>query len=286
MNEKKIVILITTGLLVIAAVFFYTVKDEAEDYRSSISKEVVVEQTWRLPGELKEISAIAFLGEDKIACIQDEAGTVFVYNLKTSKIEKKIPFAKAGDYEGIAVHQNIIYVLRADGTIFKINNIEGKQTVETFETPFTTKNDMEGFFYDSSKDQLLMSVKERDPYSKKYKGIYAVDPRTMKLNEEAVYKMTFKEEIFKNNRKKNSKGVFFPSEVNRDPANGNLYILEAREPRLLVLDRDGKPQSLHRLDRKLFPQPEGLAFDPSGNMYISSEGKPGLIHRVTITRKN
>lgn len=285
MYERKIIILITTGLLILAFVFFYTVRDEAKDYRSSISKEVVVEQTWRMPKELKEISAIAFLENNKVACVQDEAGKVFIYNLESSKIEKSIPFAKSGDYEGIATHQNTIYVLRSDGTIFRIKDFEGKASVETFETPFTDENDVEGFFFDPVLNKLLLAVKERDLNSKKYKGIYAVDPGTMKLDEEAVYKMTFKEEIFENIRKKRAVDTFFPSEVNREPGSGDLFLLEAREPRLLVLDSQGRPKALHRLDRKLFPQPEGLTFDPSGNLYISSEGEPGLIHRVSINHK-
>lgn len=285
MNEKKIVILITAGLLLLTAVFFYTIKDEAEVYRASISKEIVVEETWNLPNVLKEVSAIAFLGENKMACIQDEAGTIFIYNLETSEIEREISFAKAGDYEGIALQGETAYVLRADGTVFRIQDFLGDTRVESFETSFTAKNDMEGMFYDASNNQLLLAVKELDPNSKAYKGIYAIDPKTMKLNEEAIYKMTFEDEIFKNIRKKNAAGTFFPSEVNRDPKSGDLIVLEAREPRLLILDPDGNPKALHRLDRKLFPQPEGLAFDPSGNLYISSEGDPGVVHRVSINEK-
>lgn len=285
MGEKKIVILVTAGLLLLTAVFFYTVRDEAEDYRSSISKEVGVEQTWRLPEELKEISAIAFLEESKLACIQDEEGTIFVFNLESSNIEKQISFGRAGDYEGIAVHQNRIFVLRADGTLFRISNYQAKPKVEEFKTPFTAKNDMEGLFYDTSKNKLLISVKERDLHSKDYKGIYSIDPETMQMDEQPVLKMTFKEEIFKNKNKKKSGGSFFPSEINRDPHTGEMLMLEAREPKLLILDAQGSPKALHRLDRKFFPQPEGLAFDASGNLYISTEGDPGMIHRVKINQK-
>ena len=284
MSENKIIILITVGLLLITAVFFYTIKDEAEDYRASISKDIVVEQTWQLPAALKEVSGIAFLEQDKIACVQDEKGSVFIYNLKNSGIEKEIPFAGPGDYEGIAVNNGIVYVMRADGTIFRIRDLHGEAEVETFETSFTAKNDMEGLFYDASNEQLLMAVKERDPNSKDFKGIYGVDPETMELDEQPLYQINFTEDFFRDKNRSMAPGKFFPSEVARHPKIGDLIVLEAREPKLLVMDPEGNPKKLHRLDRKLFPQPEGIAFDASGNLYISSEGEPGLIHRVTINQ--
>jgi uncharacterized protein YjiK len=30
-----------------------------------------------------------------------------------------------------------------------------------------------------------------------------------------------------------------------------------------------------RLDKKILPQPEGISFDPKGNLLLSSEGKQG-----------
>ena len=282
MGEKKIVILITAGLLLLTAVFFYTIKDEAVNYRASISKEVVVEQTWKLPVELKEISAIAFLEDQKLACVQDEAGTIFIYDLQSSKITRKIPFAGPGDYEGIAVHENTIFVLRSDGLLLRVKNITGTPEVEKFDTPFTTKNDVEGLFFDPVKNRLLVSVKEKGLSSKDFKGIYSIDPNTMALDEAPIYKMTFKEELFKPRNKKKKEGSFFPSEINRDPKTKEILVLEAREPKLLIMDPNGKPKALYRLDRKLFPQPEGIAFDAAGKLYISSEGEPGMIHRIHI----
>ena len=283
MGHKKMVLLITAGLLLFATAFFYTFKGEAERYRSGISSAVKVEQTWKLPSLLKEVSGIAFLEPNKIACVQDERGSIFIYDLKTSKLEQEIKFAGKGDYEGIAVNGDVAYVLESNGTIFRVRNFLTNAKTEEFETFLTSGNDTEGLFYDSSRQRLLIAVKSRDPHSEDHKGIYALKLPSMKVEKTPVYNLTFEEEIFNEIRKEDRGDTFFPSEVAIDPASGEILVLEAREPRLLILDPDGKPKTLHRLSRKLFPQPEGLTFDSSGNLYISNEGKPATIHRVTLT---
>lgn len=284
-GHNKTVILITTGLLLFAAAFLFTFQGEAKKYKSGISPAVKVERTWELPRVLKEISGIAFVGSDKIACVQDERGSIFIYNLKDSRVDKEIKFGNKGDYEGIAVKDNVAYVLESNGTIYRIVDFLETAKVEIFETFFTQRNDIEGLFYDRSEDRLLLAVKSLDPQSKDQKGIYAAQLPSLEVRETPVIKLTFKEKIFKEIRKKDIGDSFFPSEIARHPNSGEILVLEAREPRLLVLDPSGVPKHLYRLDRKLFPQPEGLAFDSSGNLFISNEGNPATIHRVTITSK-
>ncbi|MCC8360324.1 SdiA-regulated domain-containing protein [Salinimicrobium sediminilitoris] len=282
-GHNKTVILITSGLLLFAAGFLFTFKGEAERYRSGISTAVKVEETWKLPSLLKEVSGIAFLEPGKIACVQDERGSIFIYNLKESTIEKEIKFAGKGDYEGIAIKEDVAYVLKSNGMIYKIADFLNSAKVESFQTFFSSKNDMEGLFYDKSQDRLLLAVKSKDPNSDDQKGIYAAQLPSLQVKEKPVFKLTFKEEIFDDILEEDIGETFFPSEVAINPSSGEVLILEAREPRLLILDPSGVPKNLFRLNRKLFPQPEGLTYDTSGNLYISNEGKPATIHRVTLT---
>ncbi|MEH6408144.1 MAG: hypothetical protein V7767_12765, partial [Leeuwenhoekiella sp.] len=55
-------------------------------------------------------------------------------------------------------------------------------------------------------------------------------------------------------------------------------------PKLLVLDKNGKPKHVYKLDHDDFNQPEGLTFSPSGKLYISNEGHkdPGNILEVEL----
>ena len=284
-GHNKTVILITTGLLLLSAVFIFTYEKEVQEYQANISKDITIDQTWELPLQLAEVSGIAFLDSNKIACVQDEKGSIFIYNLDDSTIEKEIEFAANGDFEGIAIIENTVYVLEANGKIYRVEDFMNTVQVKTFDTFFTEENDMEGLFYDVAKNRLLLAVKPLDPNSEDQKGIYAAQLPSMEVNEMPVFTLTFEEEIFNEIREEKRGESFFPSEVAVHPKTGEIFILEAREPRLLILDASGTPKEFHLLDQKAFPQPEGLAFDSSGNLYISSEGEPGTIHRVTITSK-
>lgn len=282
MGHNKTVVLVTTALLLLSGIFFYTIHEDVEVYRAGVSQDVIVEQTWELPNELREVSGIAFLEPNRIACVQDEKGTIYIYNLESSTIEKEIEFAGSGDYEGISLDNGTAYVLKSDGTIYRIRDFMETAITEEFETAFGSKNDLEGLYFDPKRKQLLLAPKARGLNSKKQKGIYMIDINSMKLNPTPLFKMTFKEKIFDELKGRDKNRSFYPSEIIRHPKTGKFLILEAKKPHLLIVNQDGIPETLYRLDPNIFPKPEGLTFDPSGNLYISNEGNPGTIHRVKI----
>jgi hypothetical protein len=55
---------------------------------------------------------------------------------------------------------------------------------------------------------------------------------------------------------------------------------------LLILDKAGSIKELYQLDQNEFSQPEGISFSPTGDLFISNEGKkePGNIMRVKIDK--
>ena len=282
MGVNKTVFLISTGLLVLAAAFAIVLHERKESYQKNISGNVKIEQTWELPDVLDEVSGIAFLDDQRLICVQDEKGEIFVYNLASEKIEKKIHFAEDGDYEGIAIAGNTAYVVNSDGTLYEVRNFMEDPETEEFETFLDADNNVEGLFFDKDKQRLWLVPKEEDPESENYKGVYAFDIKKRQMAKEPVFKLTFGGKAMEEVQDEDVEDRFFPSEINRNPSTGEVVLLEGINSKLLLLNDFGQVTKLYILDRDLFPQPEGLAFDPDGNLYISNEGNPATIHRVIL----
>jgi uncharacterized protein YjiK len=64
---------------------------------------------------------------------------------------------------------------------------------------------------------------------------------------------------------------FKPSGLARNPLNNQWYIISSVNKMLLVTDAQWKPLHAYPLNPVLFTQPEGIAFDKSGNLYIANE---------------
>src|ERR1043165_1361606 len=77
-------------------------------------------EKYKMPGELREISAIDIYKKSKLVCVEDEDGTVFVYDMKKADVKRPIVFGKKGDYEGIANVHDTIYVLSSNGKLHQI----------------------------------------------------------------------------------------------------------------------------------------------------------------------
>jgi uncharacterized protein YjiK len=262
--------------------------DENEETVSG-SATVQVLHVWEVPAVLKEISGIVYYGPDRFICIQDESGTLFIYSTQTAAIEKEISFGDPGDYEGVTLVGKTAYVVRSDGTLFEISTIDSaKPKVSSFSTPLTSRQNIEGLCYEPKQNRLLLSVKGEDPNSKAYKGIYAFDLKAKTLATAPVFKIDLTDPVFESiqTKKKNArKGVRMePSDIAVHPHTGLIYVLDAAHSLLITMNAESAIQSMYHLPGKAFSQPEGLAFSPSGDLFISNEGKKesGNIIQVEI----
>lgn len=220
---------------------------------------------------------------DELLAIADESGEVFFLNATDGSIRRRIPFRDRGDFEGIELVNGVIYALKSDGEIFEIKNWEkGPVQMTSYKTPLQKANDLEGLAFDPAKNALLLACKE-DPEQFGPRNVFAFSLETKQLAEMPVYTInpaTVDSLLPPGPEDKNH--AFSPSAIAVHPLRKEAYLLSTALKRLVVLDAiNGKVLQVYRIDKKIIPQPEGMAFDARGNLYIASEGKngPGMLYR-------
>lgn len=246
---------------------------------------VTVVKKWDMPDYLKEISGLAYMDADRFACVQDEAGTIFVYNTATSSVEKEISFATRGDYEGLAVVDQSVWVVRSDGHLFEVRNINSQRPViYDYSTPLTAKQNVEGLCYDKNNNRLLLAIKDEEPGNVNYKGVYSFDLAKKEMAEAPVFKLDLTDKLLTDDAGKKKKAVVNPSDIAINPVTGNIYITDGTKSKLLITDPKGNIKSYYQLNSSEFVQPEGIAFKPDGELFISNEGnkQAGNIMNVVI----
>ncbi|UZH56079.1 SdiA-regulated domain-containing protein [Salinimicrobium tongyeongense] len=281
---KKIIF----GILVlaIAGIGYFSFKEKPSE--NNTKEDYKILQKWDLPEVLNEISGIAWIDEYRVACVQDEDGIIFIYNLNTSEVEGKTSFGDGGDYEGIAVVKNNAYVLRSDGVLFEVDNFTGdKPQVQKHvtETNKFSKINLEGLCADSKNNRLLLAVKEGKDFEEQ-KGVYTFNLNNKDSDKAPLFMLRLSDPVFKS-VKAELKEKFSPGEIGIHPKTGEYYILDGTRPKLLITDKDGVPKELFMFRSKDFGNPEGLTFSPNGDLYISNEAEdaPANILKISLNRK-
>lgn len=249
--------------------------------------------TFTLPKKLKEISGLGYDEKnDEFVAIQDESGIIFFISPKTGKVSHEINFWKEGDFEGVEIIDEAIYVVKSSGTIYKVvaSSGDGDPLVEKFNFFLNEKNDIEGLAYDKRKNSLLIACKAdsgREGEYKDSKAIYGFDLSTHQLFSEPVYLISnvqirnfIKDHVHSSKLDKLSfvfedDFSFAPSGIAVHPNTANIYILSSASKLLVVINQEGKIIHLEKLKKDIFPQPEGICFDREENLYVSNEGKSG-----------
>ncbi len=251
------------------------------------------DQSIILPAELREISGLTIIDSKTLACVQDEEGTVFIYDLKSLRIKHQIHFAGPGDYEGIAIVEKDVFVLRSDATLFHIHNYQSERwSLDSIATGIPNK-DNEGLCFDPKNNRLLIGSKSKIAKGAAFKNlrtIYAFDLKKNKLRPEPLY--TYDITSIKDFASKN--GIELPTKPSKKdpneeepalkfqlsaiyihPENKQLYVLSASDYYLFVFNPEGQIMHLEVLDPQKFNKAEGIAIMENGDLYISNEGQSG-----------
>jgi YD repeat-containing protein len=232
------------------------------------------DRKWELPFILTEISGFTFINTSTIACIQDELGVIYLYDLDKSTIIREIPFGQAGDFEGITMVGNDLWTLRSDGLLYQINNYKDEQPkVKEYPVTLASPQNFEGLCYDKKNNRLLIVPREFDTGNPTIKGVYSFDLNENKFSPKPVFNLDLNHSVFSSLPRKGKTAVLMPSEIAIHPVTSKIYITDARNTQVLILNSKGKIERLIPLNRNIFVKTEGIFFNQKGEVYLSNEGK-------------
>jgi len=255
-----------------------------------------------LPDTLREISGLTFLGNQTIACVQDENGIVFLYDIENNKIERQFNFHGNGDYEGMAHIGDTLYILQSDGVLFQIAHFSAEKCVSiSYQTNIPSGNN-EGLCYDAANHQLLIACKGKLGKGAEFKdkrAVFAFDIAKHTLLPEPVIEFDLKEiKQFCTNhhidlpvRSKKNGSIeepiikFRPSAIAIHPQTGKLFVLSAADHMFFIFNHEGKTEHAELLDPSLFNKAEGISFMDNSDILISNEGQEGKPTLLLFTFK-
>ncbi|MET0637108.1 MAG: SdiA-regulated domain-containing protein [Chitinophagaceae bacterium] len=235
---------------------------------------------YSMPASLLEISGIALDREnpDTFYAIEDEDGKLYHFGWKdeTRKIYSK--FWKGGDYEDLAIVRGIVYVLKSNGTIYSFNLIDANYAEVDSVAEWkglAPPGEYEGMYGDEKEGNLYLLCKN----CKGSKQTETVSGYVYKVEKPSEYLLppvpigSFELDVesirpFSGNVKTG----FRPSGFARHPITHEWFVISGVNKLLVVAGSDWKVKSAFHLNGNVFNQPEGIAFDTQGNLYISNEG--------------
>jgi uncharacterized protein YjiK len=261
-------------ILLFSVIIWFSACDPKKKSEGKAAKETAVQkqifsynlgrpdEKFILPQKLAEISGLSYSNDGQLYCVNDEQGKIFVYSTTEKDIIKTIDFGKNGDYEGIEIVDNTVYVLNSDGKIKAIDLATEKS--KNIDCSQKEVLEYEGLGYDSDKNSLLLAAKEMKGNKKIYE--YNLSSESMKVR--FIIPESF---IDANSDKKE----FKPSGIAVHPISKEIYIMASAGKKLIVISAGNEKIKQYNLDNQLFAQPEGICFSPNGELFVSSEGKGG-----------
>jgi hypothetical protein len=242
--------------------------------------DLVAPATFVLSGSLREISGIVLLrgNPDTVYAIEDETGKLYSFHLGDEKFPYR-KFGGHGDYEDVTILDNKEFVvLRSDGSLFVFPTGWLRSGKRPRERPIYPKGTNE------EGGRLIALCKNcPDDDQRREVSAYVLQYRaghTLAVTDH------FKVEVPADRLTSIHKNIkFHPSAVARHPLTKQWYVLSSVNKVLIVLDDRWQVKGMYPLDPVLFKQPEGLAFDARGNMYISNEGQRGNANVLLFSYK-
>ncbi len=244
---------------------------QPDDQKSPLGFDLTKPGKFTMPKELLEISGICFYkgNPDTVYAIQDEDGVIYrLFGDFKNAVENK--FGKKGDYEDVALVKETIYVLKSNGSIFSFaRTAAGNRIIGIVKEwkGLIPEGEYEGMYGDDTGDKLYILCKNCKDDKKKV-SIFIIDIKDQLVMHSRI---SIEEKNIREITKK-LQGDFRPSALSQDALTGDWFIISGVNRLLVVTNGNWKTKGVFHLNGKIFNQPEGIAFDKDGHLYISNEG--------------
>lgn len=183
------------------------------------------------------------------------------------------------DYEDVVKVDSTVYVLISSGIIVAVKPTDSGLLTNRYPFWSTEKNDFETLYYDPDSKGLIMLCKKcESERGQNIRTAYRFDLAGKRFETTPFY--TISSKAVQANLK-DGKVDFEPSAAAIHPLEKQVYILSSAGNLLVIADLKGTVRHVYRLNPSLYPQAEGIAFAPNGDMYMTNEaklGKPTLLH--------
>lgn len=239
----------------------------------------------KLPGYLDEISGIAYYPKDKsVFAISDEKGWLFKIFLSGNMAIQKWKFAKKDDFEDMVLVDSTFYILKSTGDLVSLRFYTPDSIIlKQYPLPLQGKNEFEILYLDKEKHRLIMLCKKCEADDNNSLTSWAFDLSALTFSSSPAYIIDIRKI---ENLMDEKKVRFKPSAAAIHPLTGQLFIISAINKILVVADPNGNPESIYRINPRLYKQPEGLIFTPEGHLLISNESKDIGAANILIFKYN
>ncbi|MBE9585208.1 SdiA-regulated domain-containing protein [Mucilaginibacter sp. JRF] len=269
-------------VLVLSLVFVsFSCMQKKEAAKNPPGYDLAKPQKFVMPASLTEISGHTFYKGDPSVVYAEEDESGRVYHFKPgAKDVAYTEFGGHGDYEDITICREQVIMLRSDGVLFifpfaqlKAGKVTSVKTVNNI----LPKGEYEGMYGDEKTGTIYIICKnckadKKMNHTMGYKFNLLAGGNVKQAGE---FSISTEEIAAISGGKKKKKAKFMPSAIAKHPLTNDWYVLSSINKMIVVTDADFKVKDVYSLTRSLFPQPEGIAFDRQGNIYISNEGGTG-----------
>jgi len=230
----------------------------------------------RLPNRLTEISGLALTDRGTVLAHHDERARIYEVNPSNGEILKEFHVGDRGmrgDFEGIAVGPDSLYLVDSDGRLLSF--VEGAADSEVGYAERSTGLgrlcEVEGLTYESDRHALLLACKNiRDDDLKQGALLFRFDLTSGRLEAEPALSLS----------RDGLNDVGLPrrlhlSGVEVRPQSGTWVLIAAQERVLVEVSPGGAILGWGDLRNRWHPQAEGVTFSRGGNLILADEGDGG-----------